>query len=567
MLRVITRPEWGARYSDGYDDAPLPAKYLWLHQSATVAPDLLPPFDDDDAAIRELDRIGQERFGAGISYTFAVTPTGRLYQGHTLRRTGTHTYGHNYDSRAIVLVGNYSVRQPTEAQLATVARLVRYGRDSGWWTSWLSGGHRDVVTTDCPGDAAYALIPRINREATVVDEWGDFSHHRPVTLPDGSRYMTFLTPPSMDLEAARGIVAALAASYFDRGYDTIGWKISEGTGYEDPTWASAYAEARRRGKRFVGYHFDRAAFDGAAQFDWFISRWLASAGTLRPDLDVLCHDVEDTASPAGARTSMLRFSGRAVSRGYPNGLIYSGKWYAQPNNVRLDDIPAAGWRRGWLSDYTAGQADGAVELPPGWPRAWVVARQYTSTQPWPGMTGGVDFNRTLIPWAGPSTDPEDLSIVDAATKTYLDQQFASIADDLNAAYVAGRLDNFWVRDEAFARRMLGVPTGTSTRNMWRQLVAEGAKDGTAGLADDERVLLAKMDGLGEEFRATLTAVRDAQGGSAETAAVVHEAILGLIATVAQLTPGGALDLDELAAKVGDVVTTALSGSILTITRP
>lgn len=167
-LVVYERRDWGARYGDGYDDAPTPATDVWLHHSATIAPDLIPPFGDDDAAVRTLERIGQERFQAGISYTFPVTPVGRAYVGHSIHRAGAHTLGHNFSGRAICLIGNYSERPPTAAQIDAAAQLLAAGKVRGWWTrAALSGGHRDAPPrhTDCPGDAAEHAIPEINARA------------------------------------------------------------------------------------------------------------------------------------------------------------------------------------------------------------------------------------------------------------------------------------------------------------------------------------------------------------------------------------------------------------------
>lgn len=167
-MDIIGRDAWGARRDRGFGPAPLPATEVWLHHSVTPAPDVVPPFDDDDAAIRALEDIGEQRFGGGISYTFAVTPSGRVYEGHGVDRRGAHTKGHNTVGRAIVLVGDYETAQPTEAQLNAVAALLRHGHAKGWWTSpTLTGGHRDApgASTACPGRHAHAAIPTINRLA------------------------------------------------------------------------------------------------------------------------------------------------------------------------------------------------------------------------------------------------------------------------------------------------------------------------------------------------------------------------------------------------------------------
>ncbi|MHA6626890.1 peptidoglycan recognition protein family protein [Pseudonocardia sichuanensis] len=168
-VQIIGREDWGARYEDGFGDAPLPATRLYLHHSVTIAPDLAPPFIDDDAAIRTLEQIGEDRFGRGISYTFAITPVGRIYEGHGIGRQGAHTKGLNSMSRAICWVGNYESQKPTPQMVDATVRLVRHGHAQGWWPARFAGGHRDApgASTACPGRHAYALIGDMNLRAAA----------------------------------------------------------------------------------------------------------------------------------------------------------------------------------------------------------------------------------------------------------------------------------------------------------------------------------------------------------------------------------------------------------------
>lgn len=173
MTDLITRKAWGARFRDGFRDRPMPITEWWLHHSVTLAPDLVPPFSDDDAAVRTLERIGEERFGGGISYTYPVTPVGRLYQGHSLHRQGAHTLGHNTVAGAFVFVGDYRKRKPTAAMIEAVAqRMVIDHRAGNATRHTLNGGHRqaskNIGTTECPGDAAIAAIPLINARANAL---------------------------------------------------------------------------------------------------------------------------------------------------------------------------------------------------------------------------------------------------------------------------------------------------------------------------------------------------------------------------------------------------------------
>lgn len=161
-MRIIPRREWGARYANGFGPAPLPFRELWLHHSVTAA-------RNGAAVIRELEQIGQNRFGGGISYTWLITPDGAVYEGHSVDRQGAHTGGRNSISRAICLVGNYESTRPTSVQINSAAWLVRYVYDRRWAVNLgLTGGHRDVKATACPGKYAYAQIGNIN---TLARNW------------------------------------------------------------------------------------------------------------------------------------------------------------------------------------------------------------------------------------------------------------------------------------------------------------------------------------------------------------------------------------------------------------
>lgn len=223
-MQIITRDEWGARHRDGFEHAPIPARELYLHHSVTIAPDLVPPWDDDDAAIRTLERIGQERFRGGISYTHAVTPVGRVYEGTGAGRMGAHTGGRNSISHAIVLVGNYDTDRPPDAMLDAVAELVAHGHARGWWPAQLTGGHRDApgASTACPGRFAQALIPVINHRAL---QGGAMSWDSP-PIPDYWRNRDTGQPAIPNPAVALGWAtahAAHAAAYakgaLDRGED------------------------------------------------------------------------------------------------------------------------------------------------------------------------------------------------------------------------------------------------------------------------------------------------------------------------------------------------------------
>lgn len=166
--KLITREEWGARYADGFGPRPLPATLAVVHHTVTIAPDLIAPYDDDYAAIRQLERIGEQRFGGGMSYPRLVTPVGLAFEGLSADRKGAHLRGHNTEAMSYALVGDYSTNPPTRRQIGAVADLILADHGAGALDeAKLDGGHRDYGQTACPGNAGYAALHEI-RDAVLT---------------------------------------------------------------------------------------------------------------------------------------------------------------------------------------------------------------------------------------------------------------------------------------------------------------------------------------------------------------------------------------------------------------
>lgn len=257
-MNIITRQQWGAAHDDGFGPAPLPAREVWLHHSATVAPDLAPPFDDDYAAVRTLERIGEQRFGGGISYTFVITPVGLIFEGHGVGRQGSHTLGRNMIGRGICWVGNYETQRPTPAQLDATAWLLAEGHRRGWWQRpALAGGHRDVVQTACPGRHAYAVIGEINRRAagTTPHARASEDHNMLFVLPATPAPADLSTDPSTwprSREISRPLLPPAPGNWRGRGAIssvTCGWAIDAAGHAQQQGRPSGYIEYLR-----VFYH-------------------------------------------------------------------------------------------------------------------------------------------------------------------------------------------------------------------------------------------------------------------------------------------------------------------------
>lgn len=163
--RIIQRPEWGARHADGFGPRPVGNLHVYVHHSVTAAPDLVPPFTDDYAAVRQLEAIGQARFGHGISYQFPITPAGLIFEGVSVDRVGAAIANYNTPTANIVWVGNYDVDRPPLPMLQATDWLLHHGAGKWWRDPFVKGGHQDApgAQTACPGRFGEALLGSLNR--------------------------------------------------------------------------------------------------------------------------------------------------------------------------------------------------------------------------------------------------------------------------------------------------------------------------------------------------------------------------------------------------------------------
>lgn len=166
MSSIISRETWGAEHHDGFYARKVGRLDKWAHHTVTAQLSKDADLADEYAEMRKLDDIGESRFKGGISYTFVIFPSGRIYEGHSIGRVGAHTAGRNTISAGIAFAGNYETNKLSNEQVNAAAWLLNHGVEKKWWTEKkLDGGHRDTKATACPGRNAYAQIPNINKLA------------------------------------------------------------------------------------------------------------------------------------------------------------------------------------------------------------------------------------------------------------------------------------------------------------------------------------------------------------------------------------------------------------------
>ncbi|PRC44051.1 cold-shock protein, partial [Mycobacterium sp. ITM-2017-0098] len=133
-----------------------------------------------------------------IAYNAMVDKYGQVFEGRAGGMTrpveGAHTGGFNHNTWGVAMLGNFEVEPPTPIQLRTTARLLGWvlgqsgvdplgsvvlPSEGGSFTKFPFGAsptlptiftHRDVGITECPGNAAYALMGQIRDIAARFDD-------------------------------------------------------------------------------------------------------------------------------------------------------------------------------------------------------------------------------------------------------------------------------------------------------------------------------------------------------------------------------------------------------------
>ncbi|XP_051033477.1 N-acetylmuramoyl-L-alanine amidase [Phodopus roborovskii] len=158
---ILPRCRWGAApYRGNPTPLQLPLRFLYVHHTYVPAPPCT-TFQSCAANMRSMQRFHQnERHWDDIGYSFVVGSDGYVYEGRGWHWVGAHTRGHNSRGFGVAFVGNYTGSLPRDTALNTVRDLlpscaIRAGHLQ---PDYKLLGHRQLVHSDCPGDALFNLL-------------------------------------------------------------------------------------------------------------------------------------------------------------------------------------------------------------------------------------------------------------------------------------------------------------------------------------------------------------------------------------------------------------------------
>ena len=195
---IISRAEWGADESlrcgtPQYDNG---VRAAIIHHTAG-SNDYSPL--ESAGIVKAIYTYHSKTLGwCDIAYNALVDKYGQVFEGlaggMTKAVEGFHTGGFNRNTWGVAMIGNFDDVPPTPLQIRTVGRLLgwRLGMDNvdpkgtvalesagSHYTTFPAGStatlptiftHRDVGNTDCPGNAAYALMDEIRDIASHFND-------------------------------------------------------------------------------------------------------------------------------------------------------------------------------------------------------------------------------------------------------------------------------------------------------------------------------------------------------------------------------------------------------------
>ncbi|XP_041833072.1 peptidoglycan recognition protein 6 [Melanotaenia boesemani] len=158
---IISRCMWGAEpYRGTPTNLSLPLSSMYIHHTSSPSKPCL-TFQQCSADMRSMQRFHQEDRGwDDIGYSFVAGSDGYIYEGRGWHWQGAHTFGHNSKGYGVSFIGDYTTSLPSQHSMGLVRdQLASCAVGGGRLvSSFILQGHRQVVSTSCPGDALYGEI-------------------------------------------------------------------------------------------------------------------------------------------------------------------------------------------------------------------------------------------------------------------------------------------------------------------------------------------------------------------------------------------------------------------------
>lgn len=154
---IVPAKVWGRREHLRYDRMDSTRDGTFVHHTVGGSPTTR---EGEEQEMRSLDAVAFARGFNGISYSWVIFPSGRIYVGRGRGHVGAHTLGYNDTSYGVAFAGNYEEQRLTEAQVRSFRWLRKNHLGLG---DAPCNPHQSVYATACPGKHVLARMPDLKR--------------------------------------------------------------------------------------------------------------------------------------------------------------------------------------------------------------------------------------------------------------------------------------------------------------------------------------------------------------------------------------------------------------------
>lgn len=160
--KVIARSQWTSFRPDVKEMDPLGRpNRITVHHTGN-------PYTFSDTSIAdvkdELRHVLTGQQGAGhkdLAYHFVIDPAGRVWAGRDLRYEGRHTRGENERNIGIMVLGNFELQRPSQAQVITLEKFLKQLQAQHKIKRGSVYTHKELTANLCPGKSLQSHMGKI----------------------------------------------------------------------------------------------------------------------------------------------------------------------------------------------------------------------------------------------------------------------------------------------------------------------------------------------------------------------------------------------------------------------
>lgn len=150
---VMPRGLWTRASLDASQANPMNGiSYITVHHEGSPNARTLTGLDETADLLEKIRRFHVHGLGwADIGYHYVIDRAGRVWEGRPIDWQGAHVRHHNEHNIGVMVLGNFEIQRPSDAQLERLPRFLsdlrrRHGIMAGDVRS-----HREWAATACPG--------------------------------------------------------------------------------------------------------------------------------------------------------------------------------------------------------------------------------------------------------------------------------------------------------------------------------------------------------------------------------------------------------------------------------